>query len=172
MIDSRVVALACLALTVICCTSRAQVDASLLRPGVDTLAYYDVNVADTIRRGTLRQELRVQQFDDRRRVVLLSELRTEREPSVDPLILAFDGLKPVAESGHGYSIQYTEGKTRLRSTCPYPTGRLARKVSNWCSAPPTCARARASTRSGFSPEVRSTITTTPSRPPLSLSMRG
>ena len=91
----RIVLAACVALTVACRISHAQVDASLLRPGVDSLAYYVVD-SDTIRRGTLRQELGVHQSDDQRRVVLVSERRIAgREPSVDTMILAFDGLQTI-----------------------------------------------------------------------------
>ena len=109
--DFRIVLATCVALTVMCRASRGQVDASLLRPGVDSLAYYVVDRPDTIRSGTLRQELQVQQSDDQRRVVLVSaRLIAGREPSVDTLILAFDGLRPIAESGSWYSVVYTEGR--------------------------------------------------------------
>ena len=109
--DFRILFATCVALTAMCRVSQAQVDASLLRPGVDSLAIYSVEDADTVRHGTLQQELRIQQADDQRRVLLASERRTDRGRSLEyTLILDFDGLRPIGESGDWYSIQYAGGR--------------------------------------------------------------
>ena len=107
--DFRIMLAACVALTAVCRASHAQVDAARLQPGVDSLARY--SRGETTPTETLSEELRIQQRDDGRRVVMVSQqLVVGREPSVDTLILAFDGLRPIAEWGSWYSIRYTEGR--------------------------------------------------------------
>ena len=67
--DFRIVLSTCVALTAMCRASHAQVDAARLQPGVDSLARSFVG--ETTRTETLWEDLRIQQRDDGRRVVLV-----------------------------------------------------------------------------------------------------
>lgn len=99
------------------------VDASLLQEGIDSLAIYLIRNGDTIRTGTVRDELRVAGSGRAARLVRVYEARDEiLGPRSDTIVNWYPSLVPVSQrsrSSHGAEfLEFRPGEVtgRLRLT--------------------------------------------------------